>query len=571
MTRRWREPAAVAAFAAGVAGVGILGSPLRIRLDMADPSYYLSYALDYGDVAARYGQTYHGNRISYLLIDRAAFALLGPELGYLAARWAVLAVAVAVVVAIAAPRTGRLAALALAAAVGLTPWLPRQLLWTLYDGFASVQLLIAAGLLLGDPTRRWRRVAAGVALGLVVNANLMYVVLVVTGLAAHLVASSGPTRSRLRALGDVAIGAIAVQAVLSAVIRTLAGSGPWFAEWVAIRTALFLAGDATWFTPLAAAVDANPVLAVLPVVGLVALLAARRLGHAVDVDAARFGGAWLVGALVVILSLHAVASSSWLGGPFYVVLLLPPTVVALVGVTERLRGPGRDPASVGGPGRPAGTAVLALWVAVLGLLWRNGVLRPWTLGVALLVLGAVALTVARGTAAGLRGRAVAAALVPAVLLATWSAPAQVPGTDGFTDLAARERKEWTLFHAIVAVKGMVAATVPVERDLVFWHRVDEREGEWLRQINMAYYGGGTGRLHIDKGVDRFGMPELREEQFIALRERRPVSIVLLGFDRAELTAGIVALGTTVPDATTVVTDVVEGDAFDLHVAVVEVG
>lgn len=568
----WRRAVGVAAFAGVLAAVGVLAAPLRIRLLKADPSYYLSYVLDYGDVAARYGQTYHGNRLSYLLIDRAAFALLGPETGYLAARWAALAVAVAVVVAVAAPRLGAIPALALAAAVGLTPWLPRQLLWTHYDGFATVHLLVAAWLLLGDPRSRWRRVAAGVALGLVVNANLGYAVVVATGLAAWLVSLPGPRPARLRALGAVALGAVAIEAVLSVAVRALVGSGPWFAEWIAIRTALLIAGDPTWFLPLADAVRQNPILLLLPVLGTLALVAARRPRVGGGVDVARFGGTWLGGSLAVVLGLHLLASSGWLGSPFYVVILLPPALVAVVGLGERLRD---RPADVRGriAGRATGAVLLAAWIGILALLWVDGERRPAALAVAAaaLVVAAAALAL-RGDGRAARGlRAAAVAVAPAVLLVGWAASAQVPGPGGFPDLAARERKEWTLFHAVVEVKGLVAATVPVDRDLVFWHRVDGVEGAWLREVNMAYYGGGTGRLHADRGADPYGMPELRAEQVTSLRERSPVSIVLLGLDRAELTAGLVALATGLPDAMTVAQTVIEGDAFDLHVAVVEVG
>lgn len=559
-------------FAGGIASIAILGAPLEIRLVKADPAYYLSYALDYGDVAARFGQTYHGNRISYLFIDRVAFELFGPGAGYLAARWFALAIAVGVVHAIAAPRVGRTSALGLSAAVGLTPWLPVQLLWTHYDGFATVYLLLAVWFLVGGPSSRRRGLLAGVALALVVNSNLAYTVVVGTALVAYVFSATGPMRDRLRVLGPVAIGAALAEIALSVTVRLWVGSGPWFAEWVPIQTALFLAGDSTWFKPLSVAVSANPTLAVLPFIGTLSLVSARGRRSESGADAALLGGAWLIGSLVIILALHSFASVAWLTQTFFNIILLPPAVVALIGLMEKLRG--ADPESIPSvkPGRRRGALILTAWIGALGLLWSDGTLRPWAIGVVLLVLISIVPVLSVPFEAELRPRfrAAAVALVPVLLAASWSAPAQVPDLRGFADFGARERTEWTLFHAIVGVKELVAATVPVERDLAFWHRVEGPEGDWLRQINMAYYGGGTSRIHIDKGPDPYGMPEFRAEQLIAVRERSPISIVLLGLDRSEVTAGLVALSTAVPDATTVAMEVIEGDAFDLHVIVVEV-
>ena len=552
------------ALALGAAGV--LLTPLRVRLLKADPSYYLSYALDYGDVAARYGQTYHGNRVAYLLVERAGFALLGPETGYLVVRWLLLAVATAAVLALVAPRVGPVVAVGLGAAVALTPWLPRQLLWTHYDGVAAVYLMLVAWLLLGDARHRWRQVAAGALLGLVVNTNLAFGVLAAAAVLAWLVAVPLPGLERLRGVLRMAGGAAGALLVLSLSVRLLVGSGPWFSEWIAIRTALVLAGDATWFTPLGAAVAQNPMLALIPVIGAAAVAAARRpAAAAARPDAALPGGVWLLAASGAILVLHVAASSGWLGAPFYVIALLPPTVVAVTGLAERLA-PGSD-----APRWSAPTVVATvLWTVGLVVLWRAARLQPWALAVACGALAVVAAAVLVRPSPSVVLRRAAVLLVPMVLLATWSAPAQVPGTDGFPDLAARETKEWTLFRAIVGVKALVAASVPPDRDLTFWHRVDGAEGAWLREVNMAYYGGGTGRLHADKGDDPFGMPELRGEQVVALRERAPVSVVLLGLDRAELTAGLVALATAVPDGRVVAQEVLPGAAFDLHVAVVAI-
>ena len=553
--------------ATALGGIGVLAAPLPIRLREADPSYYLSYVLDYGDVAARFGQTYHGNRLSYILIDRLGFALLGPEVGYLAVRWVLLAIAALAVVAIIAPRAGAVPAATLAAAVTLTPWLPQQLLWTHYDGPAAVLLLVAGALLLGDAESTWRQVAAGALLALVINSNLGFAVVVASGVVAWAVAAPLARRERLRALLRIAAGGLAALVALSLTVRLLVGSGPWFSEWVAIRTALLLVGDDTWFTPLPVAVAGNPLLALLPVLGLGALVAARRpAAVAGRADAARLGGVWLLTTLAAVLALHLAASSGWLGNPYYVVALMPATVAAAAGLLERLSsgvGPWPTSARFGGP-------VVAGWILLLALLWRTSQLQRWALWVASIALAAVVAAVfAPRSSTAVRRSALL--LVPVVLIVTWAAPVQVPGREGFPDLEARAGKEWTLFNAVRGVKEVVVASVPPSRDLAFWHRVDGVEGEWLRQVNMAYYGGGTGRLHADRGDDPYGMPELRGEQIALLRDRSPISVVLLGLDRSEVTAGIVALITRVPDAEVATQSVIPGATFDLYVAVIEIG
>jgi len=172
------DGAAAVVWASVLAAASLAIAPLTMNMVKADPSFYLSYVLDYEAIAARFGQTYHGNRLSYLLIDRAAFAVLGPEAGYFAARWFVLSVAVLAAIGISRRVLGRAGALSVGAAVALTPWLPRQLLWVHYDGFAATYLLVAAWLLLGPVEQRWRRPIAGVVLALAVNANLAVLVLV---------------------------------------------------------------------------------------------------------------------------------------------------------------------------------------------------------------------------------------------------------------------------------------------------------------------------------------------------------------------------------------------------------
>lgn len=574
MSRTIRPPRAVPewmlvlAAAAGLAGLALATAPLTITMEKADPSFYLSYVLDYEAIAARFGQTYHGNRLSYLLVDRAAFAALGPEAGYFAARWVALSIAVLATIAMARPRIGRAGAVAVGAAVALTPWLPRQLLWVHYDGFAVTYVLVAAWLLLGPVEQRWRRLAAGAVLGLAVNANLGISVIAAGLTLGWWAAVVLPVRRRVLGVLDVAVGFVLVELLLSVVLRVLVGSGPWFIETIAIRVALFLAGDEnTWFQPLATVLRGSPQLVLVPSVGVAAMMVGRRArrdgdeGQPMDSpDAAVLGGVWLVVAGAAVLALHLGVGSAWLSNRFYVVQFLPPLAVGLVGLAGRAVG------LRAGEDLLHGWAIPLAATATLVLAWSTAVVLPvavWSAVAALAVLVAVAV---RG---GMPG-AVAGGVVATVLSVTLGAPGQAVSAGAWGDLAARERFEWTVFEHLRSVQALVEREVPSDRDVVFWHRTDDPEAEWLRRINMAYYGTGGGRLHRDK-PPLVGMPELTSGQLEGLASRAPITVVLLGVERSEVTAGLVALSAAMPGSRQVAQEVLAGDSYDVHVALVEVG
>lgn len=561
--------AAAASAAALLGATGVLLAPLSLRLVKADPSYYLSYILDYRDVSERFGQTYHGNRISYILFDTAFFSAFGPEWGYLTARWVLLSLAAFAVLIMAARRAGPLPALATSAAIALTPWLPRQLLWTHYDGVATVYLLLAVLLLTSERRSTPRMLLAGSLLGLFINANLAYGIIVISGLGAWVVTAFGSRQERLRQLLGIGAGIVLSELLLSVALRVLVGEGPLLAEWIAIRTALFLAQESQSVEPMLQSLRQSPLLTLLPALGAASFIAGVRAREVRDRWLALFGGMWLLAASTAVLALHFVMDSAWIESPFYMVTFLPPSVVAAVGLLAVSRSTVDGAPVRAGPLRASAPAVLLLsaWMLLLVILWVRGEVQYFTFPISLLSIGLLVWITLRGRSHPVRAVAV---LVPLVFLSAWAGTAQVPDSREFSSLSEREVNEWTLFDAIVDIKALIAEEVPTSRDLVFWHRVEGPEGDRLRQINMAYYGGGTGRLHIDKGPGRSGMPALSPAQVASLLERRPVSVVLLGLDPREMTAGIVSIATAVPNARTSVNRTVEGVAFDVHVAVVEI-
>lgn len=558
-------------FILGTSAIAVLGSPLQIRLPKADPSFYLSYVLDYGALAQRFGQTYHGNRLSYLLVDRTAFALFGPEAGYLASRWAFLSIAGLALWDLARGRLGNGAALLLSVTLTLTPWLPRQLLWVHYDGFSATYLLAAAWLLAGaGMTGRLRRVLAGFLLGLAVNANLVIAVIASGAAIAWAASVRAPARRRCIGLLEIGAGLVAAELLLSLALRILVGTGPWFVETVAIRVALFLVGDENdWFEPLGAVFEGNPLLAAVPVLVAIAALrawAGARTAFGVvngSPDLPRFGAVWLGFSSGAFLLLHLAIEWGGLSGDFYVVQLLPPILVALIAAV-----PGVVPNDPTWSLKALAPALAG--VTVLGPLWVSGAAVKAAVAIAFVALAGLLFA---GLAAGRlpvpAGR-FAGVLASLVLAGVLGAPTQSFGGGGRDVLAAREAFEWDLFQHIREVQALVEAEVPPDRDLVFWHRTDGIEAERLRLINMAYYGTGEGRLHRDKG-EIIGMPTLIDAQVEELRSRSPITVVLLGLERSEVTAGLVTLSTAVPGAQQITQTVLDGDIYDVHVALVEVG
>ena len=139
-----------------------------------DPYFYAAYIHDYADTLERFGRTYYSTRIAFIFPARALVALLGTVGGYFTLRFLMLGAAAAAVFTIGLRFYGTRTAFLAVTWLCFTPWLPRSLLWTLYDGVGVVYLLIGMAFLV-VPTRRWRygHAAAGAFFALAVNCNLL--------------------------------------------------------------------------------------------------------------------------------------------------------------------------------------------------------------------------------------------------------------------------------------------------------------------------------------------------------------------------------------------------------------
>ena len=550
-----------------VASLGLL----RVRFSGSpDASFYLGHVVDLTGQAARYGQTYHGNRISYILVDRWFVATFGLDAGLLLARHVVLAVAVLAAFTLGARWSGAAGGAVAAASVAFVPWLPRELMWTFYDGFAATYLLAATALLfvpVGRRTRASGEIAAGVLFAAAINANLVLAAVVgVTGLS-WWVLRAGDGRARIAAATLRLLGGwVAASVAIALALRDIYPDGVAFPDVVALRVGLEVLATEQYFTPLRELGwrlgHLAPAVGVA--LGLVALLVRPRPADdearaLVRAAAVQVGG---VGALALVL--HLVTRDTWFGAPYYTIYHLPGTVVGIVAVLAavvRRHGTGPSPLVVGGV-----VAGLAVWYALLPL--PTAVVRPLATVGALAAAGVPSAVLAIRPSVGAAGRrAVGSAAVAALLLlggfgasaSEWHAG----GDGGRGDVATRNAAELDLIRHGAALKGVVEAAVGTDERLRFWHTTSGRDGEDLRRLNMVFYGTGEGRVHTKDGA---GMPTLSDAELAGLRDDRPV-VVLLATTRDEVLAGQVALQLAGLRPATRATATLDGAEIDVEVLI----
>ena len=552
--------------AASVASLGLL----RVRYSGSpDASFYLGHVVDLAGQAARYGQTYHGNRVSYILVDRWFVSVFGLEAGLLLARHLLLALAVLAAFTLGARWAGPASGTIAAASVAFVPWLPRELMWTFYDGFAATYLLVAAALLLVPSGRRARAVgelAAGVLFAAAINTNLaLAAVSAITGLSWWALRAEDGPRRLASATARLVAGWAAFSGLVALFLRSTYPDGVAFPELVALRVGLDVLATDQYFTPLRELGwrlgHLVPVVAVA--LGLTVLLVRRdpRDGDAralVRAAAVQVGG---MGALA--LTFHLVTRDTWFGAPYYTVYHLPGTVVGLVAILAAVvrRTGARPPA----PAMWAVVAAIAVWFALLPL--PGTVVRP----VAVLGLGAALLVPVAVAAAGPRaGRGVVVAVPILLLLAGLGATASAwhaGSDDGWGDVATRNAAELDLIRHGAALKSLVEGAVAPDERLQFWHTTEGRDGEVLRRLNMVFYGTGEGRLHTKGGS---GMPTLSDGELAGLRDDPPV-VVLLATSPTAVVAGEVALRIAGLQPVRRTDAELDGEVLDVTVRILDVG
>jgi hypothetical protein len=567
--RRWHGWQAVA-FWSTVAVILPIASMTLIRTTIstagADPSFYLGYLVDRSTHIARFGQTYHGNRISYLLVDGAFFRFLSPESAFYVSRTVMLAVATVASALIGRRFGGRTTGLLAAASIAFVPWLPRQLLWTHYDGFATVYLLVAVALLIvptSERSRRWAEVAAGIAFAAAVNANLAIVAVVATLVPGWLLFRAYPgVRPTARAVGRVGAGFVGASLLVASVLNRLYPDGEAFPELVALRVGLDVLSSDTWFVPLSALGASVAFMLIVPALVAV-LIAARPTEASVGRDLVRLTRLAVVHLsllAVLALVLHFQFKNTWISASYYTIYHLPGVLLGLVA----LLGAWVHRTTEGARARSAAIAILALvvWYALLPL--------PAGVGTVALLVAAVAVLALLVASQAPAGRIAAATpvLLVALFLGFTASPWHSGAPGSARSVAEREAFEWDVFRHSVELKRLVEASTAVDERVLFWHANAGVEGDWLTRLNMVFYGTGEGRLHGKSNP--VGMPSLTEGEEGALREERPLVLILMAPTGGEILAGMVALEAA--GHRYVQRELVrfDGAAIDVHLAVLEI-
>jgi hypothetical protein len=542
---------------------------LRVRFSGSpDASFYLGHIVDLAGQAERYGQTYHGNRIGYLLVDRWFVLTFGLEPGLMLARHVILGVALLAAFALGARWAGVGGGVLVAASVAFVPWLPRELMWTFYDGFAVTYLLTGTALLFVPVGRRARaaaEVAAGLLFAMAINANLALAAIVgITGLSWWMLRREEGIPRLASATARLLAGWAAGSAVIALTLRGLYPDGVAFPELVALRVGLDVLATAQYFTPLRALgwrlAHLAPVVAVMLGLGTLLLdrrgAADRELRPLVQAAALQVGG---VAALALVL--HFVTQDTWFGAPYYTIYHLPGAVLGLAAVLAAVTR--RSGAPLRGPIVAVAVVTLAGWYSVLPLP------EAWVIPVATVGLVAV-LAAPIAIATSRRGSRTLGATMALMLLSPLGATASgwhAGDAGDWGSIATRNAAELDLIRHGEALKEVVEGAVGADERLQFWHTTVGRDGAVLTRLNMVFYGTGEGRVQA-KGGD--GMPTLSDAELAGLRDGPPV-VVLLAASSAEVTAGIVALQLAGFRPVARADILLDGEVVDVSVRIVDLG
>ncbi len=499
-----------------------------------DPYVYASYVYDFQQTIDRFGQTYYSTRIAYIFLERAFASLLGVENGYLICRVVVLSCASAAAYAIAQRYYGRATAVFAAAWISFLPWLPRSLLWTHYDGFGTVYLLIALAFVIAPRHRTLcAHAAAGVAYCLATNCNLLLLAIGAAFFPGWLLLNAGRGRRWLamHALA-VAAGFLITHALLSIAYQAhfADGGGSIVQATLQITRSLLQGTGANWFVPFGKFLEERIFIPLIPLV-LAATVGVYWWRHyeGIASERRRFGIAvlsYLVSIIALELVLHIIFKIATLSLFYYLVYLLPASLLALivlVGEWECATKPEKRWRLYVLP-----LAFIAIWfarpefphVAAFASVW------PW------LVFGAA--TVA---AAAIRpGKAALTATCACTL--TLAVYASFPGKydirrNTAEALVGRERD---VFKGALFLQTFVGRHVPPQRSIGFWYGNTTAHTD-LNSVQSMYLWGYT-RLAPPTGA-ALGMPHIDASIRKAIAKKSVVA--LLGLNDSEVDRGLAAL------------------------------
>lgn len=509
------------------------------QLGFLDPNVYAGYVHDYRQTAERFGQTYYSSRIAYIYWDLVAAKLLGTDAGYIICRFVMFAIAAGSVYAIAIRSYGIGTAVLATAWLLFIPWLPRSLLWTHYDGFAIVYLLVALALLV-IPIRRSliAHVFAGAAFSLAVNCNLFGISIGGAFAPSWWILYRQNGWRWMASHGLAAFfGFLVTYIALGAAYGAQFQAGGSFIEGAAFGMAKALVGGMAknWFVPISGLLQAQIYIPIIPIVIFAALLAltlTRRDAPSSSDYLVRLRLAALtyLGSIIALeVVLHFVMSVHSLGFIYYLVYLLPASIlglIVLVGEWEIARN------------KPTGMFVAAaglfvFWLAKPYLPYVSLFESVWTwVAIGVITIVAAALP-GRGLALAGYGACTIALVVYMIAKPTSTRPIY----DIRTLDSQRSQDEWDNYHGGIFLQQFVGARVPTDRLLGFWYGSGTRERSRFDSM-QSFYLWGYSRLFAGSTLED-GMPNLNETVQAAIKSKD--SVVLMGFDDKELDAGLEAM------------------------------
>lgn len=234
----------------------VLTPGLLLQDGTIDPFIYTGYIHDYRQLWEYFGATYYGNRVAAIDLSRITVSIAGDPYGYYLARYVLLVLMSASVMAIARRYYGTTVAAASAALVAFSPWYLRSIAWDYIDGFAISYLFVAFACLIA-PRRHvgWWHAAAGAFFALAMNTNFFTLAVGGTFAPSWILLRRGqPVGAYVKQAAALVAGFVLAYLALMVAVHLEFPNRAFFFEWATlsmINDLLINGVSQEWFQPLA--------------------------------------------------------------------------------------------------------------------------------------------------------------------------------------------------------------------------------------------------------------------------------------------------------------------------------
>jgi len=453
--------------------IAFLGIPLLILLlvqndlnqdGWIDPFVYLGYARDYAGIVNRYAHIYYATRLSHILPNALAFAMLGDHAGYIVLRYLQLVAAAIAIQAIARHYADEAIAWLLTIFFCSHPWLLRALLWDHYEGIVVVYALVGLALVL---PRRGHEVlrhgVAGVAFAAALVGNPMGFIVAAAYAPTWFVERTAYGRGEIaRSIAAAVAGFVAGYLLLYLALLIVSPRVGWTFDLagVAVGTRIVASYGKTYFLDLPETILKHqfyePLILVFSVVvAAAAFLIEREVGR----RRKALGALAFAGTVAVVFAALHLMRVGVLSLHYYLIYALPSCLVALAALV------GHWPPR---PTRPT-AALLALLVVAQAAFWSvasSVPAGPVILTVVALVLGLAGLSIVKASTGSAWPSFAATASV--VLLATNMLFLDPNFTRIYGD-GTNRTLEWDVRDGAIYLQDFVNQRVSWREPVYFWY------------------------------------------------------------------------------------------------------